>query len=206
MRLKNHFVNIFKHALHAIFLLSILVIFNACQKKTLKDYGHDMEAINNAVKDRKIQRISEPEFKEWVSKKGLMVSRLAQKYLNRATNRAVDEKSIASAKEFSSLLPLNNIDSLANKHQVNIEAISFERKALDDLYPVEAQLLTKYKNKEINLKPGIQYAEKRRKFLFIAPIYLNGSAGIWSIHFDRSIVIKQITKERQDKKKKRRRR
>lgn len=206
MTLKNHFLNIFKHAMHAIFLLSVLVTFNACQKKTLKDYGHDMEAINNAVKNRKIQRISEPEFKEWVSKKGIAISRLAQKYLNRATIKATEAEKIGSAKEFSNLLPLTNIDSLAKKNQVNVEAISFERTTLDDLYPVEAQLLTKYKKGEINLKPGIHYAEKRRKFLFIAPIYLNGSVGIWSIQFDRSTVTKQITKERLDKKKRRRRR
>ncbi|WP_299460816.1 hypothetical protein [uncultured Microscilla sp.] len=205
MTIKNHFLNIFKHALHAIFLFSVFATLNACQKKTLKDYGHDMEAINSAIKNRKIQRISEPEFKEWVGKKGGEVSRLAQKYLNRATTKGIEEKTIASSKEFSHLLPINHIDSLAKKYQVNIEAINFERKSLDDLYPIEAQLLTKFKNEEIALKPGIQYAEKRRKFLFIAPIYLNGSVGMWSIHFDRNTVIKQITKERQDKKKRRRR-
>lgn len=203
MILKHHFFNIFKHALHAIFLLSVFVTLESCQKKTLKDYGHDMKAINNEVKNRKIQRISEPEFKKWVTKKGFEISRTAQKYLNRASDKGIQNERIASPKEFSKLFPIANIEALAKTHKVDIEAISFERKNLDDLYPIEAKLLTQYKKAEIDLKPGLQYAENRRKFLFIAPIYLKGSVGIWSIQFERTVVVKQIVEERQAKKKKR---
>mgnify|MGYP001072270884 CR=1 FL=1 len=196
--------SIFKHAWHAIFFAGILICVEGCRNKTLKDYGHDVNAIKNEVKSRKIHRVSETEFQEWTTKKGSEISRIAQKFLNRAYNKGIENKKITSAKEFSVLLPLANIDSLAKAYQVNIQPISFERKKVDNLYPIEVEYWKKYKSEEAALKPTAKNVENRRKRVFIAPIYLKEAVGMWSIHFERQTVIKQIVKERGKKKKKRR--
>ena len=196
---------ILKHALHAIFFVSVLICLEGCRNKTLKDYGHDVNAIKNEVKSRKIHRVSEKEFQQWTTNKGNEISRIAQKYLNRAYNKGLETNKISSAKEFSQLLPLANIDSLAKTYQVDIQPISFERTQVDDLYTIEADYWKKYKSGEAALKPTTEYVENRRKRVFIAPIYLKGAVGLWSIHFERQNVIQQIVKEREEKKKKKRR-
>ena len=196
---------IFKHAWHAIFFVSILMCLASCRNRTLKDYGHDLKAIQNEVKSRKIHRVSEKEFQEWTANKGIEVSRIAQKYLNRAYNKGLEANTIASAKAFSKLLPLANIDSLAKVYQVEIQAISFDRKQVDNLYSIEADYWKKYQSGEEALKPTTVYVENRRKRVFIAPIYLKEAVGMWSIHFERPNVIQQIVKERAKAKKKKKR-
>ncbi|OJJ17523.1 hypothetical protein BKI52_27040 [marine bacterium AO1-C] len=194
---------IFKHAWHAIFFAIVFMCLEGCRNRTLKDYGHDVGAIKNEVKSRKIHRVSETEYQQWTANKGLEISRIAQKYLNRAYNKGLETNKVSSAKEFSKLLPLANIDSLAKVYKVDIQPISFERKQVDDLYPVEADYWKKYKSGGTALKPTTEYVENRRKRVFIAPIYLKVAVGMWSIHFDRQNVIQQIVKEREQKKKKR---
>ncbi|HAS46391.1 MAG TPA: hypothetical protein DCS93_38275 [Microscillaceae bacterium] len=197
--------SILKHAWHAIFFVCVLVCLEGCRNKTLKDYGHDVNAIKNEVKSRKIHRVSEKEFQQWTADKGSEISRIAQKYLNRAYNKGLETNQIASAKEFAKLLPLANIDSLAKTYQVDIQSISFERTQVDNLYAIEADYWKKYKSGETALEPTTEYVENRRKRVFIAPIYLKEAVGMWSIHFERQNVIQQIVKEREKKKKKKRR-
>lgn len=203
-KLSNSLSIFLKHARHAIFFIGAFLWLDGCRNKTLKDYGHDMKALNKEVKNRKIHRVSEPELQKWSLKKGSDISRIAQKYLNRASNKGIESKKIASHQEFIKLFPLPSIDSLAKAHQVDIQALSFKQATSANLYDIEAKLLRQYKNEEIDLKPLTKSVENHRKLLFIAPIKINGPAGIWSIHFKRSTIIKQVVEEREKKKKKKR--
>ncbi|GIV39425.1 MAG: hypothetical protein KatS3mg033_1225 [Thermonema sp.] len=173
----------------------------ACEVKTIKEAGYDVEAIREEMELRKVKRITPAEFVSWVDEHGSE----AVVALNRYLGTCLQQTTFAACKQ--QMRPY--ADSLARVHGFRYEYLDsqdLQEKVRAAKSEQEKQLWTAYLyalEQDNDLHTNVQFMKARREYWYTAPFVLYEEfreksqakevvSGLWLLRFPQKEIVKRF--------------
>ncbi len=165
---------------HKIFLPIIFTALFLLSCDEPEDRAIDNKRISQAIRDRKPQRINQKDLLEWVKRKGVAWTFVAQKNLYRQVKRALADSTLKKIQDFDKLESLPAVDSITQQYQCSMQGYSFATK--NTLDTEISELLTAFKKSQASQETVVKMSKNAEFVYFATPIVIdNETVGAWLI-------------------------